>query len=252
MATDALTAMPMAQRQRWTRPATKAGQARCCKAQRPLLLGGCLLAALALHVALFGLVAGSDHHGAGGTQSTRGAFTPSSRPRAVQVVLLPSDLGDSRQDMTVAPAQEQAGTPPSAIDTAPTNATSVASAGTTVIGTLPAMAPPVDDASASYLPRRLLTRKAEPLAEVRIDYPPGTPLGEFSAELLLFIDETGHVQLVRSRSNTLPHGLEAAARQAFHAVQFRPGEVDGQPVRSLYPVQVNFSVDAGARNASQP
>lgn len=250
-ATQALATPPMAWRQRGVTPAAQVDRSRGGKTQRPLLLGSSLVAALALHGAVFGVVVGSDHPGQG-ARPTRSVLATTIATRAMQLVPLPREPGDIRRGSETTSAPGQPVTPPSIVDTAPTETTAIAAATTPVTGTATAADGNNGDDSASYLPRRWLTRKPEPQAEVRIDYPPGTPLGEFSAELLLFIDETGHVQRVRSRSATLPPGLEAAARQAFYAVQFRPGEVDGRPVRSLYPVQVNFSVDDGTRNASQP
>jgi hypothetical protein len=103
---------------------------------------------------------------------------------------------------------------------------------------------------ALYLPRKQLTSAPRPLAEVRIDYPPGTPSGEFSAVLLLYIDDTGQVRRISLRSGQLTPGLEAAAKAAFFAARFAPGEVAGQPVRSIYPVEVNFVTQPIARDAS--
>jgi hypothetical protein len=78
---------------------------------------------------------------------------------------------------------------------------------------------------------------------VEIEYPQGAPAGNFRAALLLFIDETGQVRRVRARGAGLPADLEAAARSAFYATRFAPGEIDGQAVKSLYPVEVSFSAD---------
>jgi outer membrane biosynthesis protein TonB len=85
--------------------------------------------------------------------------------------------------------------------------------------------------------------------EVRIDYPDGTPDGHFSAVLLLFVDETGRVRHIRVREGNLTPGLEAAARAAFYAASFTPGEQADRPVRSIYPVEVNFAAEPSARNA---
>jgi hypothetical protein len=98
-----------------------------------------------------------------------------------------------------------------------------------------------------YLPRRRLTRAPRAMGQVLIDYPAGSPNGQFSAELLLYIDETGRVRHVRSRGAALPGGMEIAAREAFYAVPFSPGELNGRPVKSIYPVEVNFSADPTVR-----
>jgi TonB family protein len=107
-----------------------------------------------------------------------------------------------------------------------------------------------DDIDATpYLPRSQLDQPSHPLDRIEIDYPPGAPLGEFNAVLLLFVDETGRVQRIRVREGSLPDSLERAAMAAFHAVRFSPGQRQGRVVKSLYPVAVNFSIDDAVRNA---
>ncbi|MFM2121382.1 MAG: hypothetical protein RL722_2850 [Pseudomonadota bacterium] len=103
-----------------------------------------------------------------------------------------------------------------------------------------------------YLPRSRLDRPARPRSEVHIDYPPSTPLGQYRAELLLHVDETGKVQRVQARGEPLPPDLERAAAQAFYATPFDPGELGGRAVKSLYPVEVRFSVDHLLREIAQP
>jgi len=58
--------------------------------------------------------------------------------------------------------------------------------------------------------------------------------------LALFIDELGVVRRVRAEGDALPPVLEAVATQAFLDARFKPGEVQGQPVRSLIRVEVVF------------
>ncbi|MEY4750353.1 MAG: hypothetical protein RIQ60_2567 [Pseudomonadota bacterium] len=100
-----------------------------------------------------------------------------------------------------------------------------------------------------YLPRSQLDQPPRPLDLVEIDYPPGAPLGDFNAVLLLFVDESGRVQRIRVRDGSLPDSLERAAVMAFHAVQFAPGQRHGRAVKSLYPVAVDFSTADAVRNA---
>ncbi|MEY2690236.1 MAG: hypothetical protein RL375_4436, partial [Pseudomonadota bacterium] len=90
-----------------------------------------------------------------------------------------------------------------------------------------------------YLPRSALTKPARPLAPIEIAYPEGTPIGDFRAVLLLFVDESGKVQRVRVRDLGLPYGLERAATDAFVGSTFEPGELAGRPVKSIYAVEVS-------------
>jgi hypothetical protein len=94
---------------------------------------------------------------------------------------------------------------------------------------------------ADYLPRAALSRPARALDPIEIAYPEGSPVGDYRAVLLLFVDETGKVQRVRPREPGLPLGLEDAARSAFMAARFAPGEVDGRLVRSILAVEVTFN-----------
>jgi hypothetical protein len=104
--------------------------------------------------------------------------------------------------------------------------------------------------SAPYLPRGALSQPARPLADVQINDPGDAPPGDYQATLLLYVDETGQVQQVRLRDGALPPSLYSAAQAGFSAVRFLPGQVQGRPVRSLYPVAVSFSASARAvRNA---
>jgi hypothetical protein len=91
-----------------------------------------------------------------------------------------------------------------------------------------------------YLPRSALTKPARPTAPIEIAYPEGTPVGDYRAVLLLFVDETGRVRRMRVRDAGLPYGLERAASEAFLGATFEPGEHDGQAVKSIYTVEISF------------
>jgi hypothetical protein len=103
-------------------------------------------------------------------------------------------------------------------------------------------------AEADYFDRDQLTVGPSPKAEVLIDYPPVDGLsGSHMSELSLFIDEGGRVVRVRVDGPDLPAALEEAARTAFLAAQFSPGQVDGLPVRSRLRVEVSFVATPTAR-----
>ena len=65
--------------------------------------------------------------------------------------------------------------------------------------------------------------------------------GRHVGVLSIFIDEHGQVQ--RSEADDavgLPEALVQAAREAFMAAQFAPGEIDGRAVKSRVRVEVVF------------
>jgi hypothetical protein len=119
----------------------------------------------------------------------------------------------------------------------------------------PLAAPPTADRTANddrYLPRSALSNPARPMASVDIDYPDGAPIGDFRAVLLLYVDEAGKVQRVLGRDEPLPPSLEAAARAAFQATRFAPGELEGRAVKSIFPVEVIFNGESQPRPAPVP
>lgn len=105
-------------------------------------------------------------------------------------------------------------------------------------------------AEAPFLVRSQLSQGPEPLSSVQLLWPSAGPQdGEFSTVLSLFIDEQGQVLRVRVDGAPLPPAMEAVAVQAFLATRFKPGERDGQAVRTRLRVAVNF--DAGLRVESR-
>lgn len=92
-----------------------------------------------------------------------------------------------------------------------------------------------------YLPRDLLSAGPAPQETVLLAWPAQSPLrGSFRGVLRLFIDDQGQVRRVEAADDELPEPLFEAARQAFMAVRFSPGELDGRAVRSLIRVEVSF------------
>jgi hypothetical protein len=106
--------------------------------------------------------------------------------------------------------------------------------------------PGVADDDDVFLARSFLAVPPAPLAPVIIPLPDGVGTGErYSGELTLYIDETGAVVRVRAESGALPPALEAAARDAFMSVRFRPGELaEHGAVKSRIRIEVVF--DGGA------
>lgn len=106
---------------------------------------------------------------------------------------------------------------------------------------------PVDDrGDGGYVPRPQLTVPPVLLTDVTIDEPPGlTEIGGIrSGVLALYIDDTGRVRHIRTDDWLLPPEYEEAARNAFSKARYRPGEIDGRPVKSRVRVLVTFGVPA--------
>lgn len=95
-----------------------------------------------------------------------------------------------------------------------------------------------------YIPRVYLSVGPEPLTAVEVR-PPVDLSGKFAVtiELSLFIDEFGKVQKLRPETPDVAPPFVEAAMRAFEGVAFKPGQLDGKPVRSLIRVAVDFVQD---------
>ncbi|WP_167481181.1 energy transducer TonB [Acidovorax cavernicola] len=91
------------------------------------------------------------------------------------------------------------------------------------------------------MPRSQLSRPPIALTAIVLEPPPGELVGDRLVGILsLFIDEQGHVERVDAEEPTLPPAFEQAAREAFIAAEFSPGEIDGRAVKSRLRVEVVF------------
>ncbi|WP_185738320.1 energy transducer TonB [Variovorax beijingensis] len=105
----------------------------------------------------------------------------------------------------------------------------------------PPLSVPAEIDSGIYMPRSQLSTPPVAKTAIVLEPPPGElAAGRLVGILLLFIDERGHVQRVDAEESTLPSAFEQAAREAFMAAEFSPGEVDGHAVRSKQRVEVIF------------
>ena len=64
--------------------------------------------------------------------------------------------------------------------------------------------------------------------------------GRFAGILALYIDETGHVHHIQPLEPRLPPKLEKSAIDTFMAVQFTPGQLNGNNVKSRIKLEVVF------------
>lgn len=101
--------------------------------------------------------------------------------------------------------------------------------------------PRPDNFGEDYVPRLLLTVPPAARTPVVFAVLPGKAIhGRYVGILSLFIDEHGTVQRIEADAASLPETLEQAAREAFMAAQFAPGEIDGIAVKSRVRVEVIF------------
>lgn len=115
----------------------------------------------------------------------------------------------------------------------------------------PASSPAASFGDDRYWPRSALSRAPVAQSSVVLPYPDSAPGGWYRAELSLFIDTDGRVQRVRVDTPGLPPPLEDAARQAFLAAPFQPGEIDGLPVRARMRVEVEFSTEEAVQTRGE-
>lgn len=94
---------------------------------------------------------------------------------------------------------------------------------------------------ATYFPRSELTVVPAPLHPVILATPDdGGPPARRVGVLSLFIDEAGRVHHIVPEEPLLPSRYEEAAREAFMAAAFTPGERDGGAVKSRIRIEVVF------------
>ncbi len=106
-------------------------------------------------------------------------------------------------------------------------------------------APSLGNSRDEYVPRPQLTVPPIAQAPVIIASPPGEPpAGRQAGILSLFINEDGSVHHITADEPRLPPAFEAAAREAFMAARFKPGELDGEAVKSRLRVEVVFESTA--------
>lgn len=190
------------------------------------------------------------------------AQTPHGASSKIQARLLPSEP-NARPDITTSvrpmahagskpaaetsvpsrpPAPARPAPPPEPSRSAPTTRASDDAPQPALDAEAPTIAKPEGAAiQDDYVPRPLLTIAPVAQTPVVIAEPAGEDDGGRHAGILaLFIDETGQVQWIEANEPLLPEPLERAARDAFMAARFSPGEVDGHAVKSRVRVEVVF------------
>lgn len=94
---------------------------------------------------------------------------------------------------------------------------------------------------AEYIPRPQLSVAPIPRVPILIAPPEGDKeLARRVVVLSLYIDESGHVRHIEADDNDMPPAYVQAARAAFMAATFSPGQLEGQQVKSRTRVEVVF------------
>ncbi len=173
---------------------------------------------------------------------------PAGSPQAWQMRLTSLAAGPSLSAST--PTVEQAAREASPIETAPigvTATTDTAAPSTELppspqaVAPLAATSPGETGGNSEYIPRPQLSVPPVPQAPVIMTPPAGSyPLERITGILSLYIDETGKVHHIAASGTPMPPEFEEAARQAFMALTFRPGILDGTPVKSRIRIEVVF------------
>lgn len=94
---------------------------------------------------------------------------------------------------------------------------------------------------AEYIPRPQLSVAPIPRVPILIAPPEGDKEPARRVVVLsLYIDESGNVRHIEADDNDMPPAYVQAARAAFMAATFSPGQLDGQQVKSRTRVEVVF------------
>jgi len=194
--------------------------------------------ALALHVGLAaGLLAGPTGPGAHASAPVK--REPASAVTVRQLANLPMNSAQA----TAVPAKYTRTTAAtSATSDAPTQHATSPQVQSPVVArdAAPGEAPPRSAGLDDYLPRSMLTLAPTPAESVLIPFPPDVPQGRHVFILALYIDEAGLVREVRIEDGAQSSVLADAARNAFLAARFTPGQLDDRVVKSRIRVEVVF------------
>lgn len=104
-----------------------------------------------------------------------------------------------------------------------------------------------------FIPSAKLSVRPVPVGEILVPYPEGFEgRGLSKAILSLFIDEEGAVVRVNVDKSAVPVQFQEAATEVFARASFRPGEIDGRPVKSRMSIEVTFDSEAARRGTAIP
>lgn len=166
------------------------------------------------------------------TERTAAVATPETPPDQTEPATLAiEDTATSDTQIASTPAEA----PP------PVNAATEPALEQTTLAHATAPGPTDQDGKSAYVPRPLLSMAPIPQGPVIIEPPVGETIASRHVGILsLFIDEEGRVHHIVPNEPRLPPMFERAAYDAFMAVRYTPGRLDGAPVKARIRVEVVF------------
>ncbi|SOD22501.1 hypothetical protein SAMN05518800_0492 [Variovorax sp. YR752] len=225
----------------WWIDDTKA--ARGPRFRQPTVFLVCLVASVGLHAFFLGARSASPHAEGKNVVRMRVNTHPLLIPAGATTLATSSDAQQEAVAVDAVASAPESSTSVSVLEDARTPLTSQP----VKISSPVEIRAAVPNSFEEYIPRAHLTVAPVATRPVILESPPGeTANVRHLGVLLLYIDETGKVQDAIAQEPLLPEAYERAARAAFMAAQFSPGEFAGRAVKSSLRVEVVFESTAPA------
>ncbi|WP_440532993.1 hypothetical protein [Variovorax sp. YR566] len=219
----------------WWIDDTKA--ARGPRFRQPTVFLVCLVASVGLHAFFLGARSASPHAEGKNVVRMRVNTHPLLIPAGATTLATSSDAQQEAVAVDAVASAPESSTSVSVLEDARTPLTSQP----VKISSPVEIRAAVPNSFEEYIPRAHLTVAPVATRPVILESPPGeTANVRHVGVLLLYIDETGKVQDAIAQEPLLPEAYEHAARAAFMAAQFSPGEFAGRTVKSSLRVEVVF------------
>lgn len=93
----------------------------------------------------------------------------------------------------------------------------------------------------TWYPAQVLSRMPHPITQFAPRSVPGDDGSGGRISVRLWIDEAGNLDRVSLLGSELPKEFEEAALTAFRNMRFRPGEIDGVPVKSWVDIVIEYA-----------
>lgn len=93
----------------------------------------------------------------------------------------------------------------------------------------------------TWYPANSLSRMPHPITQFTPKSVPGDDGSGGKISVRLWIDETGNLDHLVLLGSDLPKEFEEAALTAFHNMRFRPGEIDGTPVKAWVDIVIEYA-----------
>lgn len=94
-----------------------------------------------------------------------------------------------------------------------------------------------------YYAARYLHRRVTPVRTIKPEFPPVASVRSGKVKLLLFVNQTGGVDLYRIVSSEPSGVFDQSVIEAFASARYDPGRIAGQAVKAQLLVEVSFESD---------